>query len=120
MTVTASGGAPLTADATVPIKSASVNSIVVLDAKGSGLDTRTITDAAGATVAPIGAVPAGGGGTANSGLLSWLPMGGLVGGTIATALLVGVMLARRGCGRCASSDEWSARSSCSGHCRGRS
>jgi hypothetical protein len=36
----------LTADATVPIKSASVNSIVVLDAKGSGLDTRTITDAA--------------------------------------------------------------------------
>jgi Domain of unknown function (DUF4397) len=96
VTVTATGGAPLTATATVPVKSASVNSIVVLDAKGSGLDTRTITDAAGAAVAPTGAVPAGGGGTANSGLLSWLPMGGLVGGTIATALLVGVILARRG------------------------
>jgi hypothetical protein len=97
VTVTATGGAaPLTATATVAIKSASVNSIVVLDAKGSGLETRTITDAAGAAVAPTGAVPTGGGGTANSGLLSWLPMGGLVGGTIATAMLVGIILARRG------------------------
>ena len=96
VTVTASGGAPLTAQATVPVKSASVNSIVVLDAKGSGLDVRTITDAAGAAVAPTGAVPAGGGGTADTDPLSWLPMGGLIGGTLLTAVLVGVILARRG------------------------
>jgi Domain of unknown function (DUF4397) len=96
VTVTASGGAALTAQATVPVKSASVNSIVVLDAKGSGLDVRTITDAAGAAVAPTGAVPAGGGGTADTDPLSWLPMGGLIGGTLLTAVLVGVILARRG------------------------
>jgi hypothetical protein len=96
VTVTASGGAALTAQATVPVKSASVNSIVVLDAKGSGIDVRTITDAAGAAVAPTGSVPAGGGGTADSDPLSWLPMGGLIGGTLLTAVLVGVILARRG------------------------
>lgn len=96
VTVTASGGAALTAQATVPVKSASVNSIVVLDAKGSGIDVRTITDAAGAAVAPTGAVPAGGGGTADTDPLSWLPMGGLIGGTLLTAVLVGVILARRG------------------------
>jgi Domain of unknown function (DUF4397) len=99
VTVTASGGsASLTTTSTVPINSASVHSIVVLDAKGSGLEMRTITDAAGAAVTPTGAVPAGGGGTANRDLLSWLPMGGLIGGTILTALLVGVILARRGSG----------------------
>lgn len=86
----------VSADATVPVKSESVSSIVVLDAKGSGIDVRTVTDAAGATVAPNGAVPAGGGGTAATDPMAWLPMGGLVVGTIGTALLVGFILVRRG------------------------
>jgi Domain of unknown function (DUF4397) len=94
--VTVTSSTPgLSANATVPVKSESVSSIVVLDAKGSGLDVRTVTDAAGATVAPNGAVPAGGGGTASD-PMAWLPMGGLVAGTIGTALLVGFILARRG------------------------
>jgi hypothetical protein len=95
VTVTGTGTAPVTASADVPVKSASVSSIVVLDAKGTGIDVRTITDAAGATVAPTGAVPAGAGGTANIDPLSWLPMGGLVAGTLITALIVGLVLLRR-------------------------
>lgn len=61
--VTANGG-NLTTSATIDVKSGSVSSVVLLDGKGGGLTLRTLTDAAGATTMPIGAVPAGGGGTA--------------------------------------------------------
>ena len=48
----------------VQITSGSVNSIVLLDAKGSGLTLRNIVDAAAAATAPIGPVQTGGGGMA--------------------------------------------------------
>lgn len=57
-------GSALSARATLPIRSGSVSSVVLLDAKGSGLTLRALTDAAGVTATPIGSVPAGGGGTA--------------------------------------------------------
>ena len=57
-------GSALDIAATVAVKSGSVSSLVLLDAKGTGLALRTLTDAAGATKTPIGSVPAGGGGTA--------------------------------------------------------
>jgi Domain of unknown function (DUF4397) len=52
------------ADASVQLASGSVSSIVVLDGKDSGITIRTVTDAAGAAVIPLGPAPAGGGGTA--------------------------------------------------------
>ncbi len=57
-------GKSLGTSATVDIESGSVNSVVLLDGKGGGLTIRTLIDAAGAATHPIGAVPAGGGGTA--------------------------------------------------------
>jgi hypothetical protein len=57
-------GSTLAASAKVPVKSGSVSSVVLLDAKGQGITLRTLTDAAGAAQTPIGSVPAGGGGTA--------------------------------------------------------
>jgi hypothetical protein len=41
-----------------------VHTVVVLDGKGGGITIRALDDAAGAAVAPVGAVPGGGGGTA--------------------------------------------------------
>jgi hypothetical protein len=49
---------------TVPVRSGTVNTIVLLDAKGSGIALRHIVDSAGSGVTPAGSVPAGGGGTA--------------------------------------------------------
>ena len=47
----------------VAIKSSGVYSLIVLDAKQSGIVLRVIRDAAGSTLAPRGAIDAGGGGT---------------------------------------------------------
>ncbi len=75
----------------VSIPSGSVTSVVLLDAKGSGVTLRTVTDAASAGVSPVGPVPAGGGGTAPRGDdLAW------AWGALAAATgLAGVALAVR-------------------------
>jgi hypothetical protein len=60
-----SDGTPaISTSAAVSIKSGSVDSVVLLDGKGTGITIRVLTDAAGAASTPIGSVPAGGGGTA--------------------------------------------------------
>jgi hypothetical protein len=87
-------GKSLDTSATVAVKSGSVSSVVLLDAKGGGLALRTLTDAAGAATTPIGSVPAGGGGTAlrPNGIPSWT--WGL--GAGAVVALAGSALAVRG------------------------
>jgi Domain of unknown function (DUF4397) len=87
-------GQSLATTASVQITSGGVNSVVLLDGKNGGLEIRTLIDAAGATVRPIGSVPGGGGGTAHrpSGTdLTWIWAAGL------SALAAGglVTLARR-------------------------
>ena len=64
ITARVDGTAGVSTTSDVQITSGSVNSIVLLDAKGSGLTLRSIVDAAAAATAPIGPVQAGGGGTA--------------------------------------------------------
>jgi hypothetical protein len=44
----------------------SVHTVVVLDSKTRGITMRVLDDATGAAVAPVGAAPAGGGGTAHT------------------------------------------------------
>lgn len=61
----------LATDASVHIASGSVSSVVLLDGQGGGLTIRTVVDAAGASIMPSGAVPAGGGGTAPRPSDSW-------------------------------------------------
>jgi Domain of unknown function (DUF4397) len=66
VTARAVGGTNLSTTANVSIASGSIDTIVLLDAKGSGLTLRTIVDAAGAALAPTGPIQTGGGGTAGS------------------------------------------------------
>ena len=84
----------LNTTSTVTIKAGSVSSVVLLDAKGAGLTLRSVTDAAGAAVAPLGAVPGGGGSTAHrdNGLPLWTA-GVLVAGT--AGMLLGAASLRR-------------------------
>jgi hypothetical protein len=80
----------------VAVRSASITSVVLLDAKGGGVVLRTVLDAAGAASMPQGGVPAGGGGTAArprshvDDVLSWAAFGGA-----ALVLLFGVHSRRR-------------------------
>lgn len=48
----------------IAVRSASITSVVLLDARGGGVVLRTVLDAAGTANMPSGGVPAGGGGTA--------------------------------------------------------
>jgi hypothetical protein len=94
--VTSSTRPALSAQASVSIGSASITSVVLLDAHGGGLALRTVLDAAGAASVPNGPVAAGGGGTAprrhsDSGAL--LGLAAL--GCAALALLGGVRSVRR-------------------------
>jgi hypothetical protein len=81
----------------VPVRRATLTSMILLDAPGGGLMLRSVLDAAGARIAPHGAVPAGGGGTApqrsSAGYLalSWAALGCAAAG----ALLGGRRFARR-------------------------
>lgn len=70
----------------------SVYSLFVLDRPEGGLTVRTVLDAAGSAVVPIGSVEAGAGGTA-AGELEPAVVGGAVGMTV----LTGLLLARRSC-----------------------
>ena len=63
---TVAGKPSLTAQSSVSVASASVTSILLLDAPKGGLTLKTVVDAAGARTAPTGAVPAGGGSTATT------------------------------------------------------
>ncbi|MDQ2750990.1 MAG: DUF4397 domain-containing protein [Actinomycetota bacterium] len=54
----------LSGTVTVAVRSASITSVVLLDARGGGLVLRTVLDAGGTASPPSGGVPAGGGGTA--------------------------------------------------------
>jgi hypothetical protein len=80
----------------VDVRSASITSVVLLDAQGSGLTLRTVLDAAGTANTPSGSVPAGGGGTAERPhsdgypALSWVAFG-----AAALVLLIGLSTRRR-------------------------
>ncbi|HEV8274820.1 MAG TPA: DUF4397 domain-containing protein [Streptosporangiaceae bacterium] len=84
--------------ASVPVRSGSVSSVVLLDGKGRRITIRTLTDAAGAAAMPIGAVPAGGGGTASrpdAGLPVARVIAAVGGAFLGLAGLVGLARARR-------------------------
>ena len=55
----------MTASARLAVEAGSINSVLLLDAPGSGITLKSVLDAAGASVMPVGAVPAGGGGMAD-------------------------------------------------------
>jgi hypothetical protein len=59
-TITVDGAAPLPTS----LSAGSITTLLVVDAPGGGLSVRVIEDAAGPAVTPVGAVEAGGGGTA--------------------------------------------------------
>jgi Domain of unknown function (DUF4397) len=86
----------LSGTATVAIRSASINSVVLLAARGGGLVLRTVLDAAGTSNVPSGGVPAGGGGTAavshsdGDAAFSWAASGGAV-----LVLLIAALSRRR-------------------------
>jgi hypothetical protein len=55
----------LTSTSQLALASGSVDTVVLLDKAGGGIVLRSVLDAAGAAAVPVGAVPAGGGGTAD-------------------------------------------------------
>jgi hypothetical protein len=57
--------AAVTASARLAIESGSISSVLVLDAPGSGITLKSVLDAVGSSIMPVGAVPAGGGGAAH-------------------------------------------------------
>ena len=88
----------ISTSAAVSIKSGTVDSVVLLDAKGTGITIRVLTDAAGAASTPIGSVPAGGGGTAprpDAGTPGTLEILGGVGAALIGAGLIGLTRGRR-------------------------
>ena len=48
----------------ITVRAGTISSVVVLDAKGTGIQLRTYADASGTAIAPQGSIDAGGGGTA--------------------------------------------------------
>ncbi len=86
----------MTSSVSTSIPSRSITSVILLDARKSGVVLHTTLDAAGAASTPAGPVPAGGGGTASeqsrpdSG-----PLYGVIAVTAAAMLAVGVLLVRR-------------------------
>jgi hypothetical protein len=56
----------LSAAASVQLESGQISSILLLDGQGSGITMRTLLDSAAAATVPVGAVPAGAGGTATA------------------------------------------------------
>lgn len=56
--------APVSTSAAVSVVSGVNTSVLLLDAKSSGITLRTVQDSSSAATAPVGSVPAGGGGTA--------------------------------------------------------
>ena len=89
-TVEASGGSPkLHTSAPVKVTAGTVSSVLVLDAKTSGITVRTVLDSAAAGSTPAGSVPAGGGGTA---VLSLDPAAPGVASSGLAALLLGTVV----------------------------
>lgn len=97
-TVEASGGQPpLQASAAITVAAGTISSVLLLDAKTSGITVRTVVDSAAAGSVPSGSVPAGGGGTAAPVSGSDRPGVAVVLGTAALALTLagGAWAARR-------------------------
>jgi hypothetical protein len=87
----------MTAQAQLPVQAGTVNSLLLLDAPGGGITLRSVLDAAGAPVAPVGAVPAGGGGSLHARFV--LPSWTWLWAIVCCSLLgggLGVANARRG------------------------
>jgi hypothetical protein len=82
-------GAAASARAQVTVASREILTVVVLDARSGGVVLHPLVDAAGAAVAPTGAVPAGGGGTAPRPSGNGAPDGALA-GIVALALALGL------------------------------
>lgn len=87
----------LDADARVTVASGSVTSLLLLDAPAGGITIRTVLDAAAAGVVPVGAVPAGGGGSATGHrTVSGPSLGGVAGSGLpllaGCAILLGAVL----------------------------
>jgi hypothetical protein len=77
-TAQAGASGSVQASARVALPAGTVHTVVVLDGRSGGITVRALDDAAGATVTPVGAVPAGGGGTAaRPAAGSWRPLTGL-------------------------------------------
>ena len=94
---TAVDNAAVHASTRVALRPDTVHTVVVLDGRRGGITIRAIDDAAGAAVAPVGAVPAGAGGTAavarpaDSGGSGWGLLAGLATvGAIALAYVLRV------------------------------
>jgi hypothetical protein len=88
-------GPAMSTSARISVSSGSVTSVLLLDAPSGGITIRSVLDAAGASTVPVGAVPAGGGGTATSivdepdhGRLPELMLFGALGCLAASALLL--------------------------------
>ena len=85
-TVEASGGQPkLHTSSAVNVAAGTVSSLLVLDAKTSGITVRTVLDSAATSSTPAGSVPAGGGGMALLSLQSDSP--GAAASSLAALLL---------------------------------
>jgi hypothetical protein len=94
----AADDASVRAVARVSLRADTVHTVVVLDARGSGITIRVLDDAAGASVPPIGSTPAGGGGTATRGSRTADWIYGAISGALAVlvmAIAVGAGLRRR-------------------------
>ncbi|WP_073390654.1 DUF4397 domain-containing protein [Jatrophihabitans endophyticus] len=104
-TVRARGTSGSTASASGPVvvRSGQVTSILLLDAKTTGITVRTVLDAASAGVVPRDAVPAGAGGTARLGAggpaATLGPLAGVLGGlaVLLAAASAGTWRRRRRC-----------------------
>lgn len=91
----AAGSPGLRAARSVTVRSGSVTSLLLLDAKSSGIVLRTVLDSSAAAQAPRGSVPAGGGGTAA--VPAGAPSSGL-GVPVLAGLLAATLVALTGTG----------------------
>ncbi|MCW2527536.1 MAG: cell wall protein [Pseudonocardiales bacterium] len=91
---------PVSTTSSVSVTAGVSTSLLILDAKTSGIELRTVLDSASSGSTPIGSVPAGGGGTAGlpqvfpTSSPSWATATG-IGSVSALGVLVGVGVLRR-------------------------
>jgi hypothetical protein len=84
------------ARAHLKVQSGSVESLVVLDAKGHGIAIRHLVDAAGVQTVPSGPIPAGGGGTAATPSDGTSSAPAVVGGVLLVVAAAAGAVVRRG------------------------
>lgn len=93
------GSPEVTASARVSVPSGTVNSVLLLDGQTQGIVIRSVLDAAGAGAVPVGAVPAGGGGSAPNAAPAGGPAPQWLGAGFAIAAMATVAAAARRRGR---------------------